>query len=517
MATSSSVEAEQKFDALESTPLPMLDAIDGVGRVGDPVSHTLEATYFDTSRLSLARHGITLRRRTGGHDAGWHLKLPLGPGKRTEIHAPLGSADTVPVELMDRVLAYTRAHAVLAVATLHTDRKSYALYGGQGERLADFVDDRVRAHVTVGDDRRLEWREWEVELAASDGTGDSLLATLTRQLSAAGATPSHRSSKLATALGGLAGLGGELPMVGKADRKPDAAKGAGKKRAADAVLSYLQRQLAGLLLQDAHVRLGRDDSVHQMRAFTRRIRSVLHSYRPLFAPGPVNDLERGLKSLAETLGRYRDTEVLHERLRVALDELPENLVLGPLHDELDQRMMIRADTALAAIRTRLTSPGYFRLLDDLEAFIEAPPLTEKGRAPARKTTAKLVNKAVKRLRKRHDAAVSAAVGQSRDEALHRVRKSAKKLRFAAAAAGSVHGKPAAKLGKAAHKVQSVLGTHQDSVLARRELLDLGSAPGTASAAFTYGVLHARESAVSDATERKYLKGSANTLKLRLKK
>ncbi|MDI2034708.1 CYTH and CHAD domain-containing protein [Paenarthrobacter nitroguajacolicus] len=511
MATSSSVEAEQKFDAVESTPLPRLDAIDGVGKVGEPVTHTLDATYFDTRQLALASHGITLRRRTGGHDAGWHLKLPLGPGKRTEIHAPLGSADTVPVELMDRILAYTRAHAVLAVASLHTDRTSYALYGSHGERLADFVDDHVRADVTVGTARELQWREWEVELAASDGTGDALLTTLTRQLSAAGATPSKRSSKLATA------LGEDMPAPRKPGVEAATDKSAHKNPAAAPVLSYLQAQLAGLLLQDAHVRLGRDDSVHQMRAFTRRIRSVLHTYRGLFVPEPVQELEDGLKSLAETLGRYRDTEVLHQRLRDALDGLPEDLVLGVLHDELEQRMLVRADTAKAAIQTRLATPGYFHLLDDLEAFIDAPPLSDKGKAPARKTTAKLVNKAVKRLRKRHDAAVGAAVGHSRDEALHDVRKSAKKLRFAAAAVESVHGKRASKLSKAAHNVQSILGNHQDSVMARAELLDLGSTPGLGSAAFTYGVLHARESVLSEAAERKYLKNSAKARKLRLKK
>jgi CHAD domain-containing protein len=509
MATSSSVEAEQKFDAVESTPLPTLETIDGVGKVGEPVTHTLEATYFDTRQLALARHGITLRRRTGGHDAGWHLKLPLGPGKRTEIHAPLGSEDVVPTELMDRVLAYTRAHAVSVVATLRTERTSYALYGGHGERVADFVDDHVRANVTVGEAHELQWREWEVELAASDGTGDALLAELTRQLSEAGATPSKRSSKLATA------LGGQWPAPGKAEEKKD--KKAAKTEASVPVLSYLRVQLAGLLLQDARVRLHRDDSVHQLRAYTRRIRSVLHSYREMFEPEPVAGLEQGLKSLAETLGRYRDTEVLHEHLRASLDELPEELVLGPLHAELEERMEVRADTAKAAIQARLTSPHYFRLLDDLEAFIDTPPLTEKAKAPARKATAKLVNKAVKRLRKRHDAAVAAAVGHSRDEAFHNVRKSAKKLRFAAAAAESVHGKRAAKLGKAAHNVQSILGTHQDSVMARRELLDLGSAAGAGNAAFTYGVLYAVEGTVSDAAQRKYLKKSAKVLKLRLKK
>ena len=511
MATSGSVESEQKFDAVESTPLPRLDGIDGVGRVGEPVNHTLDATYFDTRQLALASHGITLRRRTGGHDAGWHLKLPLGPGKRTEIHAPLGSADTVPVELMDRVLAYTRAHAVVAVASLHTDRTSYALYGSHGERLADFVDDHVRANVNVGTAQELQWREWEVELAATDGNDDALLATLTRQLAAAGATPSKRSSKLATA------LGEEWPSPGKSGLKTSTDKKKHKNPAAAPVLSYLRTQLDGLLLQDAHVRLGRDDSVHQMRAFTRRIRAVLHTYRQLFLPEPVQELESGLKTLAETLGRYRDTEVLHQRLRNALEDLPEHLVLGPLQDDLEQRMLVRADTAKAAIHTRMTSPGYFHLLDDLEAFIGAPPLSEKGKAPARKTTAKLVNKAVKRLGKRHNAAVGTAVGPSRDEALHEVRKSAKKLRFAAAAVESVHGKRAAKLGKAAHSAQSILGTHQDSVMARAELLDLGTAAGLGNAAFTYGVLHAKESALSDAAERKYLKHSTKALKLRLKK
>ncbi|MGO4145280.1 CHAD domain-containing protein [Paenarthrobacter sp. YAF11_1] len=507
MATSSTVEAERKFDADPSTPLPELHTIDAVGAVGEPASYRLEANYFDTRHLALAARGITLRRRTGGPDAGWHLKLPLGPGKRTEIHAPLGTVETVPVELMDRVLAYTRGHAVAAVATLTTERTSYALYGHGGERLADFVDDYVRAHVFVGEPREAEWREWEVELAAQDGTDEALLENLAEQLSGAGAKPSDRTSKLATAVGDL---WPELKGNGRADSFNEGA-------AVVPILTYLQDQMADLLLQDAHVRLGRDDSVHQMRSVIRRVRSVLHSYRTLFEPAPVKELGRELKSLAKTLGRYRDTEVLHARMRKHLDELPVNLVLGPLHDELDQRMAVRADTAMGAVRNRLNSPRYFRLLDELEALIDAPPVTPQGQETARKTTVKLVNKAAKRLGKRHDAAQAAAVGPQRDIAFHEVRKSAKKLRFAAAAVESVHGKRAAKVEDRAHKIQSILGHHQDSVMSRAELLKLGSAPGISSAAFTYGVLHAMERSAADSTEKEYLRHSKKALKLRLKK
>ncbi|MFP3702171.1 CYTH domain-containing protein, partial [Burkholderia sp. SIMBA_013] len=71
------METERKFDVDAATPLPALGKIDGVERVGDPAIHTLEAIYFDTRDMALARRRITLRRRTGGPDAGWHLKLPL--------------------------------------------------------------------------------------------------------------------------------------------------------------------------------------------------------------------------------------------------------------------------------------------------------------------------------------------------------------------------------------------------------------------------------------------------------
>ncbi|MDR6686639.1 CHAD domain-containing protein [Arthrobacter sp. 1088] len=509
MATSSNVEAERKFDVDPSTPLPTLDRIDGVARVGEPVAHSLEAVYFDTNDLALAARGITLRRRTGGPDAGWHLKLPHSPGRRTEIHAPLGQADAVPVELMDRILAYTRGHAVIAIATLNTERTSYPLYKDDGGRVAEFVDDHVRARVSLGNAHEQQWREWEVELNGSgpSDNGDDILDAVASQLTGAGASPSGRSSKLATALGDswprAKGSGREVPS--------------GKGPAVVPVLNYLDAQVAKLLLQDAHVRMNRDDSVHKMRSLTRRIRSVLHSYRKLFKGSPVQELELELKSLARTLGRYRDVEVLHERLRKDVEELPMKMVLGPLHAELDERMNVRRDTAMAAIRTRLNSPRYFRLLDGLEAFLDSPAIAPQGTGPARKTTAKFVNKAGKRLAKRHDAAVGAAVGPSRDSAFHNVRKTAKKLRFAAATAESVHGKRAAKLADAAHDVQTILGEHQDSAMARAELLKLGSASGASNSAFTYGLLHAAERAKADAAQQEYLHSGRKARKLRLKK
>ena len=91
------VEIERKFDVEETFTLPDLSRVPGVASVADPVEHTLEAAYHDTADLRLARAKVTLRRRTGGTDAGWHVKLPASAGARRELHSPLGRATrTVP-------------------------------------------------------------------------------------------------------------------------------------------------------------------------------------------------------------------------------------------------------------------------------------------------------------------------------------------------------------------------------------------------------------------------------------
>src|ERR1700756_2695864 len=98
------IETERKYDAAAGFALPDLAGLDDVAAVTGPRTYRLRAVYFDTPDFSLAKAKITLRRRTGGTDAGWHLKLPKGSDERTEVHAPLGTAEReVPEELAARV------------------------------------------------------------------------------------------------------------------------------------------------------------------------------------------------------------------------------------------------------------------------------------------------------------------------------------------------------------------------------------------------------------------------------
>ena len=126
--TSRHQEVERKFDVDDSTVTPSFEGIAAVARVEESPVESLDAIYFDTPNQDLARNKITLRRRTGGTDAGWHLKLPAGPDARTEIRAPLdtsGPADQhrVPDELRDVVLAIVRDRALEPVARIATERR----------------------------------------------------------------------------------------------------------------------------------------------------------------------------------------------------------------------------------------------------------------------------------------------------------------------------------------------------------------------------------------------------------
>ena len=108
---------------------------------------------------------------------------------------------------------------------------------------------------------------------------------------------------------------------------------------------------------------------------------------------------------------------------------------------------------------------------------------------------------VKRLRREVRAIDSAEDPTARDIAFHEARKKAKRLRYAAEMATPVLGKRARSLTKAAKKIQTTLGEHQDSVVARQRLRELAMQAHLAGEnAFTYGRLHALEQARAEDVE-----------------
>jgi hypothetical protein len=198
------LEIEQKFDVDPGFDRPSFDGLPGVS-AAEPVLHHLSATYFDTADGRLAASKITLRRRTGGTDEGWHLKLPTDAGARREVHAPLGTAERqVPEALAARVAEVTGGAPLAPIATLNTERTVVSLRSEDGRVVAEIADDDVTARRlppggTAGRSpgRELRWREIEVEVPTAD---PALQRAAAGVLFAAGARPAGHGSKLARVL-----------------------------------------------------------------------------------------------------------------------------------------------------------------------------------------------------------------------------------------------------------------------------------------------------------------------------
>ncbi|WP_344355818.1 CYTH and CHAD domain-containing protein [Streptomyces gobitricini] len=477
-------EIERKYEACPGTRLPDLTGVRGVSAVLDQGVAELDAVYYDTDDLRLAAASITLRRRTGGKDAGWHLKLPVSPGVRDELHAPLG--DDVPGSLAGLVHARTRGAPLVPVVRLRSRRDLRHLVDGDGALLAEAGTDTVRAErLAGGDGGTVEWTEIEVELA--DDGDPAFLDAVDKRLRKKGIKPSGAASKLAKALHDT----GWRPTPPQEDGT-----------AGGRVLAHLRDQADKLATYDAAVRRDLPDSVHRMRVATRRLRSAFRTYRKILDPAVTGPVADELKWLARELGVDRDQEVLAERLTAAVDAVPVTLLLGPVKGRL--RAWGGAGRAGSRDRTLavLDSDRYTALLNSLDALLADPPLRRAARKDADAVLARAILKDHERLAARIDRALALPAGPGRDVALHEARKAAKRARYAAETAAPVLGGPARRFAKRVKAVQKVLGDHQDSVVARDTLRDLAvQAHLSGETAFTWGLLYGREEARAAERER----------------
>jgi len=491
MTPAEHLEIETKFDVDNELAMPDLTRLPGVVEVAGPTEHQLDATYFDTADLALAAARVTLRRRTGGEDAGWHLKLPLADQARNEVRFPLGDGDeAVPAELLGAVRVLIRDRELTAVATLGTRRLVHRLLGDDGVVLAEVADDRVTAVVPGEVVRADRWREWEVELV--DGPM-GLLDAAGEVLMAAGATAASHGSKLVRSLGQAAPS--VTPLSFDLPARPSAA---------EVLITYLQNQIADVRRLDPAFREDDAEALHDLRVAVRRLRSALATYRTLLDDAAVTELRAELELLGGILGVARDAEVLRAELKAAVADEPADLVLGAVAVRIDDDLSTSYQQGRRDALAALDETRYFRLLDRLEALVTAPPVSALGAKPALKVIPALVARDWWRLRRLARRAESVTDAAERGIALHEVRKAAKRLRYGAEAAHPLIGRKAARLATAAKNLQTILGDHHDTVVIRDVLRRLAvEAQLAGDSSFTHGRLHALAQATAAKADKRY--------------
>ncbi|KDN20978.1 CYTH and CHAD domain-containing protein [Amycolatopsis rifamycinica] len=486
-APSAVTERERKYEIVAGSGVPRLVGVAGVETQDDPVEHVLDASYYDTATFRLARSGITLRRRVGGPDAGWHLKLPVSADERQELQLPLGGdPHKVPGRLRRLVRAYTLGEKLVPIARLRTDRFAHRLAGADGRTVATLTDDHVTGEAGGESARLDEWRELELELDPDAEPG--LLAEFDRALTEAGASASPWPSKLRRLIG---------------DRVPAPRRPGKKPSAGDVVLVALHEHYGRLRRADVGVRLDVEDSVHQMRVAIRKLRSTLRTFGSVVDKRETAALASELQWLGRQLSPARDTEVTEARLREELDALPSELVFGPLRQFLTRHFAREAEEGRTRALAALTGKRYLRLLRALDALLADPPLTAEARKPAKAGLRKPLRKAAKKL-SRAEAAARGLSGDELGVALHEVRKKAKQARYAADTVKSVYGKKVRVWRGNVKAVQSTLGEHQDTVVGRDVLRHLAiAAHGEGQNGFTFGMLYARDAGRAERLREKF--------------
>ena len=486
-------EIETKFDVAPDFQIGDLAELAGPDTSVRSQTVQLSSAYYDTAGQNLLRSRLTLRRRTGDADTGWHLKVP-GAGFRTELHWPLAGNDGVPDELRHLIRPFTGGAELRHTVTLNTTRTAHRFLTPDGGLVLELADDEVRASSEGTPAAIPRWRELEVELGEAGTTAD--LDRAASLLVARGAFPSRWRSKLQRAL------------VGQPENLSD-------DTAAATLTRYLQAQCDAITAGhfaisikpfEAGASSEPHEAIHQTRVATRRLRAVLRIFAPLFEAEPATRLQDELTWFAAELGEVRDREVLRSRLARAVEDLPAYLVVGSVGDRIDEVLLGELREHADALLATMRDERYGVLVQDLARWREHPPFTPEAAGPP-DLLADYVAAAERKVAKRMKRA---AGNNTPAEELHQARKAGKRARYAAEAAAPALGQKASKIAKRASQLQTLLGEHQDAVVATEVLRRIADQVADAGEnTFTYGILVAdqRRSAAASAKAARASAGS----------
>jgi CHAD domain-containing protein len=463
---------------------PRLAALPGVHRDEVAPQRVLEIERYDTDERGLTAAGIALAVCRDGDEGQWRLDLPdgaTGERLRVPLAADAPVPPPVPSEFDELVRGAARDRAVHPAGRVRRVRTATRLLGADDRLLAEVVHDHVTL-ATLG--RATEVESWsEVELHPSGADG-ALLEEIEQRIVETGLRP------------GASFADTELDRLLR-PASPARRRTAGRRDSAGAVLvDYLASHVERLAAEDLRVRRAEDDSVHQLRVAARRVRSALQAYRRLLDRDRVEPIVDGLRELGRELAPARDAEVLHERISNGLAGLPAQLRLGPVQAQVT-RHFARVDAgARAAVLDVLDAPSYAGLLSALEDLVERPPLTARAARPARKELPAQLARTARRLERAVAAATDPTTSDAeRDAAVHSARKAGKRLRYATEVARPAVGKPAKAFASGLKPFHEALGEHQDTVVGRETLRELGAiAHADGENGFSFGLLYGRDAA-----------------------
>lgn len=333
----------------------------------------LVSVYYDTKRMTLRKHGLSLRVRQIGDRLVQTVKRQDGGAApvfdrgewETDIASPSPDLEAAAKTPVKDVLAKRRKERLAPIFETRVRRTVYSLRNN-GSDIEVSVD---RGRVEAGD-RTHPLCEVELELKRGE-PADLFDAAKAFVAPAPGRLAVTSKSDLGYAL-----VSGEEPSPVKARPvtiDPDAS-------AQQAFQIIARSCLHHTLANEALTREGVSEALHQMRVAIRRLRAAMSLFSDMIEGAQTNHLKSELRWVASELGRARELDVL-------LTEIA-NASSGPKRkaiEALGRKAKAARKKAYLRARAAIDSARFRRLVLDIAAWIEAGDwLVAADAAPLRK-------------------------------------------------------------------------------------------------------------------------------------
>jgi inorganic triphosphatase YgiF len=474
------------------------------GNDNDPArSEDLTSVYFDTDRLKLHKHGLTLRvRRIGDH---YVQTIKASDGELFE-----------------------RGEWETEISGGHPD-----LDAARGTALQPFIDENFHDELHPIFETRvrrntypLKTKDYEIALSVDHGsidTGKSTIAFDEAELELKRGSRAHlfriarslsRSAHADLAVKSKSQRGYELLDGYKAAaKKTDSVVIEAGMTTSDAFRIVAITCLKQIVANKSPILASDAEGIHQMRIGLRRLRTAMAFFSDIIPGKKTDDIKTELRWLTAELSPSRELDVFLTEVVHPLEDSPHSVEMRPLTDELTKRREVALDRAKVAVRSQRFRNLTLNVAEWLEIGRWRTPrdmlLRERGEEPVEALIVAQLNQRWRKIRKR-----GRDLSELDTRKRHKLRIQAKKLRYASEFfemlfAEKKTRKRQRKFVAALKDMQDCLGELNDisgHISLSREIAAEISA-GTLAAGVVIGHEEAREAVVMAAAERAHKKFS----------